>query len=170
MSLRLPIEVRRYRRLNNPKHQSGVNLVCPTTKKDKVILLCLFVSTVVTITSLLKLIMLLTQAVVLEKIVELAHYCVCPFPAITSFVAQKVDLSGNGLTLNSKHSILPRSQEVDRTPVIPYHQLHFIAHCKTLGLIQMTSFALNKSGSLPSEKSFQDLRVRNYQDLTKYLV
>ncbi len=59
--------------------------------------------------------MLLTQAVVLEKIVELADDCVCPFPAITSFVAQKVDLSGNGLTRNSKHSTLPRGQEVDRT-------------------------------------------------------
>ena len=45
MSLRLPMEVRRYRRLNKPKHQSGVNLVCPTTKKDKVILVCLFVRT-----------------------------------------------------------------------------------------------------------------------------
>ncbi len=39
-SFRHPILLRLYNRLNNPKHQSGENLVCPTTKKLRVIWVC----------------------------------------------------------------------------------------------------------------------------------
>ena len=51
----------------------------------------------------------------LEEVVKLADNRVGPFPTITSFITQKVDLSGNGLTCNSKYSTLPRGQEVDGT-------------------------------------------------------
>ena len=43
MELRLPTGVARNLRLNNPKHQSGANFVWPTTKNDKVSLVCLLV-------------------------------------------------------------------------------------------------------------------------------
>ncbi len=64
--------------------------------------------------------LLLTQAVVLEEVVKLADDRFGPFPTITSFITQKVDLSGNGLTCNSKYSTLPRGrgQEVDGTWVV----------------------------------------------------
>ena len=35
----------KYRYLKSPKHQSGANLVCPTTRKDSVMLVCLLVMT-----------------------------------------------------------------------------------------------------------------------------
>ena len=42
---RLPMSVFRYFCFNNPKLQSGKNFVCPTTRKERVILVCLPVIT-----------------------------------------------------------------------------------------------------------------------------
>ncbi len=58
------------------------------------------------------LMLLLTQPVVVEEIVQLADDCVGPLPTITCFIAQKVHLSRSS---NSKHYTLPRGQEVDGT-------------------------------------------------------
>ena len=44
MACRLPTFVLLYWHLRSPKHQSGENLVCPTGRKERTMLLCLLVS------------------------------------------------------------------------------------------------------------------------------
>ena len=55
---------------------------------------------------------LLSKTMILKEIVQSVNYCIGSFPTISSFICQEFDLSGEGLTINTKYGALPRCQEV----------------------------------------------------------
>ena len=49
-----------------------------------------------------------------KEIVQLADHTVRPLPAVSSLVAEEVDLARKGFTVDAKHCTLPRGEEVYR--------------------------------------------------------
>ena len=118
MDWRLSTFVLRNCRLNSPKHQSGANFVCPTRVMD----VCLPVSTRQIRYCIMQLFLFWPQQLCackctsfspqIKEVVKSANYCIGSFPTISSFICKEVDLSGEGLTINTKYGALPRCQEV----------------------------------------------------------
>ncbi len=96
----LPTRLRRYSRFKRPKHQSGSNLVCPTTKNEMVIYCTVLVLATAVIG--MQVYLLLTKAVMVKEVVEHANHCIRSLAAVRSFINLKIDLPGNSFTVHSK--------------------------------------------------------------------
>ena len=55
---------------------------------------------------------ILTKAMMLEEVVELANHSIGPLPTVPCLVAKEVHLTGDGLTHNTKHRALPWDKKV----------------------------------------------------------
>ena len=94
------------RRLNNPKQQSGLNFVCPTTKNEYVMLVCHPVITLHILSSAvvgMKIHLRFTQTVCLEEVVQSADNCVCPFSYLAKLICEEVYIPGYCLTVYPKN-------------------------------------------------------------------
>ena len=126
MSLMLPTLDRLNSLLKRPKHQSGANLVCPTTRTDKQIFVCCLVRTHHKRYCIIQLFLvwpvqlsqckknfLLSQAMFGKEVVQLADNRISTLATISSLISQEIDLPRKCFAMNTKKTTVPRCRKVD---------------------------------------------------------